>query len=92
MRQAVGRRKSMKENLKIIGYYRRERDGNEYIHYLENGEEHLTSGIYDWSNKNDAGRINRYMKQLIKVEKINIERIKDDMKKYFHFNSVLKII
>lgn len=82
----------MKENVKIIGYYKRERDGNEYIHYSVDGEEYLTSGIHVWSNKNDKGRIRRYMRQLTKVEKINIKRIKKDMKKYLPFNPAIKVI
>ncbi len=82
----------MKENVKIIGYYRRERDGTEYIHYSVNGEEYLTNGVYAWSNRNDTGRIARYMKQLSKVEKTNLDQIKENMKKYLPFNPVMDVI
>lgn len=78
----------MKESVEIIGYYRRERDGNEYVHYLENGEEHLTSGICDWNNRNDKDRIQRYKKGLTKVEAIDFGTMRERLQKSVPFGQI----
>lgn len=72
----------------ILGYYKRERDGNEYIHYIRDGYEHLTNGIHDWSNRDNSDRIQRYMKQLVKVEEIDLKTLKARLNKHLPHSSV----
>lgn len=74
--------------INIIGYYRRERDNNEYIHYIEDGVEHLTSGVNDWNNRNDKGRIQRYQEQLIKVDEIDFTTMRKRLNKSMPFSQI----
>lgn len=78
--------------IEIMGYYRRERDNSEYIYYVEDGEEHLTSGIHDWDNKNDKGRIKRYKEQLIKVDAINLDIMRERLKKSMPFRRITDFV
>ncbi len=38
----------MEQNLEILGYLRRESDGAEFVHYMQDGKERLTTGVYSW--------------------------------------------
>lgn len=63
--------------VKILGYYKRERDGNEYIHYSESGKEWLTNGNARWSLENREDRLTR----LTKAETIDINKIYENLTK-----------
>lgn len=78
----------MKEKVKVLGFYRRKRDGSEFILFEENGKMFLTNGVYVWDNK--LKRIEkRYTPELEKVEKIDILKIIQDLRKHNKFNLVL---
>lgn len=78
--------------IEIIGYYRRERDNNEYIYYTEDKREHLTSGIHVWSNRNDERRIQRYLKQLVKVDSINLDIMRERLNRHIPFGSITDFV
>lgn len=78
----------MEKEVTILGYYRRERDGNEYIHYSLNGEEYLTSGVCEWNLRNRSDRI----KELVKVEKIDIDKIKKNLIRFFPCSGITKYL
>lgn len=53
-------------DIEILGYYTRE-DGNQYIHYQNNGQEYLTSGIVTWNQKE---QLERFLPQLQQVDNL----------------------
>lgn len=57
---------------KIIGFYKKETDGTEYVFYEVDGKKHLTNGVCDWTDKAET-----YITypEMQKVEKINIDLI-----------------
>lgn len=78
---------------KIIGLYRKEwktkngipfvgeADGTEYIHYLENGKEYLTSGVHIWSGKKISG----YISVMQKTKDIDLKHIYDYLKEFYPY-------
>lgn len=60
-----------KPEIRILGYYKREEDGTEYVHYSINGRERLTNGIFNWDSPRILGRIG----ELEKVEAIDTDRM-----------------
>lgn len=75
----------------IIGYYKREKDNTEYIHYIHNGEEHLTNGICDWRN-NDKEKFQGYMKQITKTENIDLDCIKTRLEARMPYHPVIEML
>lgn len=66
--------------MEIKGYYKRERDNTEYIFYIKDGIEHLTNGVKDWSNLDKKDKIQNYLKQTVKVENIDMSKMKERLK------------
>lgn len=72
--------------MEIIGYYKRERDGNEYILYKTESGNKLTIGVCEWDATDDK------MAELKKVKKINTEKIRKELKKFYPFHPLLDVL
>nr|DAW41411.1 MAG TPA: hypothetical protein [Bacteriophage sp.] len=69
----------MKKTVKILGYFVRKRDRNEYVLYEEDGELFLTNGVFIWNNK--IGSIEKkYLPELEEVDAIKISEINERLK------------
>lgn len=78
----------MKQNIKILGYYKRIRDNSEFVCYEENGRTCLTNGVIiwrDWVKK-------RYLPQCKKVNEIDVNNIIKKLKRYHEYHPLLKIL
>lgn len=79
----------MKIKVSVLGFYRRKRDGSEYVLFEENGKLFLTNGVCVWDNQ--AKRIEeRYMLELEKAEEIDLSRIVKDLKIHKPFSRILE--
>lgn len=74
------------ENIKILGFYKREKDGNEYIHYVAGKKEHLTNGIFDWTF-----HVNEKVKTLVKAD-IDLHSMSERLKKHKPYSPVIQMI
>ena len=77
-----------KVKVEIIGFFYREKDGNEYILCSVNGEKYLTNGVCRW-NRN----IERYVNELNPVKSINMESMVERLEKaypYWHVTTFIK--
>lgn len=75
-----------KIKVEVIGFYKRERDGNEYICYSENEKKRLTNGICIWRDFVES----KYLPQLKKVDSINLREIEGRLKQYYPYSLILK--
>lgn len=73
--------------VKILGFYRREKDETEYVHYLSDGKEHLTNGVCDWTQE-----VSKKVSALHKVDKINLQTMKVRMKNYYPHEHITDIL
>lgn len=81
----------MKKKVKICGFYKRLRDGSEFILFEQDSKLFLTNGVYIWGNQ--LKRIEaRYLKELTEVEKIDLEKISEHLSKYFQHAAITKEI
>lgn len=79
----------MKARLRILGFYKRLRDNNEFILFKKNNELFLTNGVYIW--RNQFKRIEeRYLKELKEVEEIDLRKISQRLTKYFQHAEITK--
>lgn len=79
----------MKNIVEILGFYKRKRDGSEFVLYRENKKIFLTNGINIWDNQWE--RIEkRYILQCVKVEQIDFTELISNLKKYNPFSGILK--
>lgn len=78
----------MTQKIKILGYYKRLRDNNEFICYEENGRVCLTNGVFIWRNMVEK----RFLPQCEKVNEININNLIEKFKKYYPYHHILKIL
>lgn len=79
----------MKARLRILGFYKRLRDNNEFILFEKNNELFLTNGVYIW--RNQFKRIEeRYLKELKEVEEIDLRKISQRLTKYFQHAEITK--
>lgn len=79
----------MKNKVEILEFYRRKRDGSEFILFKENEKIFLTNGVYIWDNQ--CKRIEkRYIQQCEKAERIDLQKLLNDLKKYNPFSGILK--
>lgn len=79
----------MKRTVEILGFYKRKRDGSEYVLFEENRKLFLTNGIFVWDNQ--TKRIEkRYMLELEKVEKIDLLRIISELKIHNPFSRIIE--
>lgn len=79
----------MKARLRILGFYKRLRDNNEFILFEKNNELFLTNGVYIW--RNQFKRIEeRYLKELKEVEEIDLRKISQRLSKYFQHAEITK--
>lgn len=78
----------MKHAVKVLGFYKRERDGNEYVLYEENGKKYLTNGAYIWRDRVEA----RYLPQCRKVEKVDLKKIIGRLEKAYPYSPVLSAL
>ena len=77
--------------MEILGYYKKKKDGNEYVLYKEKGELYITNGIYIWDNCH--GRIEkRYLPQLNKVAEINLFKIVESLNKFYKYAEITKTL
>lgn len=74
------------KSIEILGFYRREKDGNEYIHYVAGKKEHLTNGICDWNF-----HVKEKVETLIKAD-IDLHSMSEKLKKYKPYSSLIEII
>lgn len=74
------------KKIKIIGFYKREKDGNEYICYSEDERMCLTNGVYIWRNFIKT----KFIPQLKKVNNINLIEIENRLKQYHPYSLLLK--
>lgn len=79
----------MKNKVEILGFYRRKRDGSEFILFKENEKIFLTNGVHIWDNQ--CKRIEeRYIPQCEKAERIDLQKLLNNLKKYKPFSGILK--
>lgn len=78
----------MKNKIKVLGFYRRKRDGNEYVLYEENGRLLMTNGIFIWRDFVKK----KYLPQCDKVEKIDLEAMARNLKKYYPYHLLTEIL
>lgn len=79
----------MKARLRILGFYKRIRDNNEFILFEKNNELFLTNGVYIW--RNQFKRIEeRYLKELKEVKEIDLRKISQRLTKYFQHAEITK--
>ena len=91
MKRQIGKKGyEMKNKIVILGYYKRKKDSNEYIHYTENGKEYLTSGVHKWSDREKIN--NRYIPQLTKVDTINFIIMAENLKRYFPYDDITAMV
>lgn len=75
------------KEIEIMGYFKRNRDGNEYILYKQKGKLFITSGVNIWDD--EFKRITkRYLPQLVEVEQINIEKMAERLKENYKFEKI----
>lgn len=74
------------KKIKINGFYKREKDGNEYICYSEDERMCLTNGVYIWRNFVKT----KFLPQLKKVNGINLKEIENRLKQYHPYSLILK--
>lgn len=74
------------KSIEILGFYRREKDGNEYIHYVVGKKEHLTNGICDWNF-----HVREKVATLIKAD-IDLHSMSERLKKYKPYSQLIEII
>lgn len=83
--------KQQQSNVEVVGLYRRE-NGDEFIHYAVNSNgktsEHLTNGVYSWSDNKNAERI----AELTRVESIDTDRMEKLMNKYQPDQAAMKAL
>lgn len=75
------------KKVKILGFYRRERDKAEYVHYLADGEEHLTNGVCDWTQG-----VNAKLESLCKTDKIDLPEMEMRLKKFYPHGNITNIL
>lgn len=68
----------MKKKVKILGFYKRKRDENEYVLYEINGRLQLTNGVFVWRDCVEK----HYLPRCEKVLEINLTNMIGDLKKY----------
>lgn len=78
----------MKNKTKILGFYRRKRDGSEYVLYEENGGLLMTNGIFIWRDFVKK----KYLPQCDKVEKIDLEAMARNLEKYYPCHFLTEIL
>lgn len=79
----------MKGNVKIIGYYRRAKDGNEYILFRQGKELYLTNGICIWRNQFKRIEV-KYLPELEKVEQIDMEKMLKHLLRFYEYAEITK--
>lgn len=73
--------------IEILGYFKRTRDGSEYVLFKQNGELLITNGKYIWSNY--CKRIEkRYQPQLEKAGEINLEEMSNRLKENYPYAEI----
>lgn len=83
------------KEIEIMGYFKRQRDGNEYILYKQRGKLFITSGVNIWDDQ--FNRITkRYLPQLEEADWINIKKMAERLRENYKFEGitteVLKIL
>lgn len=71
----------------IEGFYKREKDKTEYIHYSEGETEYLTNGVFVWKEG-----IREKIETLKKVNDINIVEMKMRLKRYLLYAHITNIL
>jgi len=78
----------MKNKIKILGFYKRKRDGNEYVLYEENGRQLLTNGVFIWRDFVEK----KYLPQCDKMEKIDLKSMIGRLEKYYPYHLLIGIL
>lgn len=78
---------NMDKQIKILGFYRRDWDHGEYVHYEVNGKQWLTNGICSWDRI-----VEKVLPDLEKVEEIDINRILMKLKKHQKYHELIGIL
>lgn len=76
----------MKNKIKILGFYRRKRDGNEYVLYEEDNRQRLTNGVFIWRNFINK----RLLPQCEKVKGIDLNEISARLKKHYPYHPLIE--
>lgn len=75
------------KEIEIMGYFKRTRDGNEYILYKQKGKLFITSGVNIWDDQ--FGRISkRYLPQLEETDRINIKKMAERLRESYKFEKI----
>lgn len=75
------------KEIEIMGYFKRSKDGNEYILYKQKGKLFITSGVNIWNDQ--FGRITkRYLPQLEEADQINIKKMAKRLRESYKFEKI----
>lgn len=77
----------MKKTVKIIGFFYRPKDGNEYILYQVMDRQYLTNGIHRWYTD-----LERRLLELKEVEEINMSAMKERFDNHMPYDYITTML